>query len=79
MSLMFLCFLQESIKPVLKSGDPASRSAALQTLWTCMDACLRILSPFMPFLTEELYQRLPRQDERNESIIQCHYPLPEEV
>ncbi|XP_064091160.1 LOW QUALITY PROTEIN: valine--tRNA ligase-like [Macrobrachium nipponense] len=63
----------ESIKPVLKS-----REAPLQILWTCMDVCLRLLSPFMPFLTEELYQRLPQHCEKRDSILQCHCPQQDE-
>ncbi|XP_014117987.1 PREDICTED: valine--tRNA ligase, partial [Pseudopodoces humilis] len=37
-------------------GDP---EAARLTLLTCLDAGLRLLAPFMPFLAEELWQRLP--------------------
>ena len=29
--------------------------------YTCLDNGLRLISPFMPFLTEELFQRLPRR------------------
>uniref|UniRef100_A0A665VV08 Valine--tRNA ligase n=1 Tax=Echeneis naucrates TaxID=173247 RepID=A0A665VV08_ECHNA len=32
-----------------------------QTLYTCLEVGLRLLSPLMPFVTEELYQRLPRR------------------
>uniref|UniRef100_A0A671YNW0 Valine--tRNA ligase n=1 Tax=Sparus aurata TaxID=8175 RepID=A0A671YNW0_SPAAU len=32
-----------------------------QTLYTCLEVGLRLLSPLMPFVSEELYQRLPRR------------------
>lgn len=54
-------FLQECLKPVLNEGTPNEILAAKHTLYTTLDVGLRLLSPFMPFLTEELYQRLPRK------------------
>jgi len=39
---------------------------------------LRLLHPFMPFITEELWQRLPRRpDDKTPSIMVSAYPLPE--
>lgn len=64
----------ESIKPVMNWGSNEARSSAVQTLWTCVDVGLHVLSPFMPFLTEELYHRLPRNSQHLESIMQCEYP-----
>lgn len=32
-----------------------------QVLFSCADAGLRLLAPLMPFLAEELWQRLPRR------------------
>ncbi|KAK7019766.1 hypothetical protein SK128_026260, partial [Halocaridina rubra] len=68
----------ECIKPQLNKDNKERKFLILQTLWSCMDVGLRVLSPFMPFLTEELYQRLPRVSEKYESIIQCQYPLTKE-
>lgn len=48
----------EAIKPRLRDGDPAARAVATHVL----DVLFRLLHPFMPFLTEELWHRLP--DER---------------
>lgn len=46
--------------------------------YTCLENGLILLSPFMPFVTEELYQRLPRRrDESPPSI--CVTPYPEGV
>jgi valyl-tRNA synthetase len=45
----------ESIKSRLRDGEPAARSVALHVL----DTLLRLLHPFMPFVSEELWHRLP--------------------
>lgn len=52
----------ELIKPVVydKSDENrANRWAAQATLWIAIEAGLRILHPMMPFVTEELWHRLP--------------------
>jgi len=44
-------------------------------MYTCLDFALRLIHPFMPFLTEELYQRLPRRPNDNTpSIMLTSYP-----
>ncbi len=40
----------------------ADRQGARHTLWTVLHALARLLHPFMPFLSEELWQRLPGTD-----------------
>ncbi|KAG0081839.1 hypothetical protein BGZ90_003523 [Linnemannia elongata] len=52
----------EIIKPITEGSDLVAKRSAQDTLYTCLEAALRMLHPFMPFLTEELYQRLPRRD-----------------
>jgi valyl-tRNA synthetase len=49
----------EAIKPRLRDGDPAARAVSLHVL----DVVLRLLHPFMPFVTDELWHRLPGQRE----------------
>jgi valyl-tRNA synthetase len=49
----------EATKPIMKGTDEAKKEAALNTLYICLDAALKLLHPTMPYLTEELYQRLP--------------------
>ncbi|KAK7256894.1 hypothetical protein RIF29_30453 [Crotalaria pallida] len=51
----------EVIKPYFAGNDPkftSERRFAQDTLWFCLDNGLRLLHPFMPFVTEELWQRL---------------------
>lgn len=65
----------EQIKSALKTDDEKSIDAAKQTLYTCIDNILRLLHPFMPFITEELYQRLPRRAKQQApSICVDRYP-----
>jgi valyl-tRNA synthetase len=50
----------EMIKPRLRDDAPEpSRQAAAHTAITTLDVLLRLLHPFMPFITEECAQRLP--------------------
>ncbi|KAH9632901.1 hypothetical protein HF086_002723 [Spodoptera exigua] len=64
----------EYLKPVFASGSEEAQAAARRTLYTALELGLKLLSPFMPFLTEELYQRLPRKDTSCPSICVASYP-----
>ncbi|KAL6524885.1 Valine--tRNA ligase, mitochondrial 1 [Orobanche minor] len=69
----------ELIKPYFAGNNPAfasARRSAQDTLWLCLDYGLRLLHPFMPFVTEELWQRLPSKIDsiRKESIVISEYP-----
>ncbi|XP_054834511.1 valine--tRNA ligase, mitochondrial isoform X2 [Eublepharis macularius] len=71
----FCSVYMESTKPILNSRDPARLLSTRQTLYSCVDLALRLLSPFMPFLTEELWQRLPKVDSKSHpSICVARYP-----
>jgi valyl-tRNA synthetase len=58
--------------------DDALAHETRATLVHVLDASLRALHPLMPFVTEELWQRLPRAEGRAESIALAPYPTPEE-
>lgn len=62
------------MKPVFFNGTDDQKASARQTLFTCLDIGLRLISPFMPFISEELYQRLPRADSTI-SICIAAYPV----
>lgn len=64
----------ECLKPVFQFGTEAAKSSARQTLFTCLYNGLKLISPFMPFITEELFQRLPRADTNVLSICVSDYP-----
>ncbi|KAI4364514.1 hypothetical protein MLD38_020594 [Melastoma candidum] len=71
----------EAIKPYFAGEKPAfasERRSSQDTLWLCLETGLRLLHPFMPFVTEELWQRLPSAEgaTRKVSIMICDYPSP---
>ncbi len=49
----------ELSKPALYGSDEAAKQAVRATLTTVLDQTLRLLHPFMPFVTEEIWQALP--------------------
>eukprot|EP00250_Pteridium_aquilinum_P018434 c24085_g1_i3 orf=257-3421(-) len=61
-------------KETLESSN--LKKATQETLWICLDTGLRLLHPFMPFVTEELWQRLPqrRGSTAKASIMVAEYP-----
>ncbi|XP_063993364.1 valine--tRNA ligase isoform X2 [Diachasmimorpha longicaudata] len=64
----------EYLKPVFQSGTPEQVFTARKILFKILDMGLRLLSPFMPYITEELYQRLPRTELTYPSICVSPYP-----
>ena len=68
------------IHPRAAEGAAAAKQATRDTLWVCLEAGLRLLHPFMPFVTEELWQRLPRRPGQQQaaSIMVADYPAPVE-
>jgi valyl-tRNA synthetase len=59
-----------------KEGDKKRRTLTQQTLLEVLDSILRLLHPFMPFVTEEIWQQLPQRKE-NESIMIAEFPKPD--
>ncbi|MCA9538265.1 MAG: valine--tRNA ligase [Myxococcales bacterium] len=65
----------ELAKPVLYAADaPEARHATRHTLTRVLDAALRLLHPFMPFASEEIWQKLPLGADRPEALIIADYP-----
>ena len=61
----------EIIKPRL-AASAEERKTAQSVLLYVMENSLRLLHPFMPFITEELWQQLPHS---GESIMTAEYPV----
>lgn len=74
---LFLTNPQEAMKPMTdETASLVVKKSAQQTLYTCLDYGLKLLHPFMPFVTEELWQRLPRiPNDRTPSIMVSRYPV----
>jgi valyl-tRNA synthetase len=51
----------EWVKPDLQSDDKERAVVAWRNLFAVFEAALRLLHPFMPFLTEELWHQVPQQ------------------
>jgi len=66
----------EAMKPMVDESAPvATQKSARQTLYTCLDYGLRLLHPLMPFVTEELWQRLKRRpNDPTPSIMVSSFP-----
>jgi valyl-tRNA synthetase len=48
----------EMVKPVLSGADAPAADAARAILRRCLEQSLALLHPFMPFLTEEIWEKL---------------------
>lgn len=66
----------EATKPLFESdADESAKLSAQNTLYTCLEGGLKLLHPFMPYVTEDLWQRLPRRAEDTcETIMLASFP-----
>ncbi|MBC8578074.1 valine--tRNA ligase [Zhenhengia yiwuensis] len=62
----------EMVKPRLYNKEDATRHAALWTLKTVMINVLKMLHPYIPFITEEIFMGL---QDREESIMISNWPV----
>src|SRR2546428_12078214 len=56
-------YLEIAKLSLYRAESPARRARTQATLVRVLEATLRLLHPFMPFITEELWQRLPHHGE----------------
>ena len=69
----------ELAKGRLTGADGAAKRAAQATLVFVLDHSLRLLHPFMPFVTEEIWQKLPLRERPARSIMVAPYPEPADL
>jgi len=68
----------ELIKPHLyQDQDPKRKTITQQTLLEVLDGILRLLHPFMPYVTEEIWQQLPLPDKGGSLMVKL-LPIPDE-
>ena len=62
----------EMAKPRLYNKEEAAQRAVAQyVLWEVLEGTMRLLHPFMPFITEEIWQHLPHE---GSSIMKASWP-----
>ncbi|KAL4798237.1 valyl-tRNA synthetase mitochondrial precursor [Aspergillus venezuelensis] len=66
----------ENSKTLLAPELPQEvQESAKQTLYTALEGALTMIHPIMPFISEELWQRLPRRDgDKTISIMRARFP-----
>ena len=64
----------EMIKPALQSAAHPDAPATRQTVIETLETTMRLLHPFMPFITEEIWQTIPHE---GDSIVVQRYPVPD--
>lgn len=61
----------ELTKPRLNGGDAAAKEGAERVLLYVLTDILKLLHPFMPYITEEIFQAIPHE---GEALIVAPYP-----
>ena len=59
----FCSWYVEMSKSALNGDDEKAKKGAQSTLYVVLNAIVRLLSPFMPFVCDEIYQTLPHTEE----------------
>lgn len=61
---------------MILEGTPAQKKSAQDTLYTALEGALLLIHPFMPFITEELWQRLPRRPlDTTRTVCKAAFPV----
>ena len=64
----------ELAKTRLQSGDETAQGARQVLVWV-MTGVLKLLHPFMPYITEEIWQTLPHTEEDQKALMVSPYPV----
>ena len=67
----FAAEIIEESKPIFKAGGEAAASRSA-TLYALLTTSLTLLHPFMPFVTEAIWQQLPKKE--NDMLMVAKWP-----
>jgi valyl-tRNA synthetase len=67
-------YLEIAKRTLYQKDDAVARAVTQQTLVETLDTTLRLLHPFMPFISEDIWQRLPRAAGGPASIMVAAFP-----
>ncbi len=59
----------ELLKPIFMGDDEAAKAEAQATAAYCLDEIYKILHPFMPFMTEELWTLTAGEDAKRDTVL----------
>ncbi len=66
---IFCDWYLELIKPILAGDDETSKAETRATVAWVLDQILKLLHPFMPFITEELWAHMVEHGEKRRSLL----------
>ncbi|MBI1802305.1 MAG: class I tRNA ligase family protein, partial [Chloroflexi bacterium] len=69
-------YVRRSRRRFWRTTSDADKRAAYATLYECLVTLSKLMAPFTPFLSEEIYQNLVRSVDQNapESVHHCDFP-----
>lgn len=72
-------YIRRSRRRFWKSESDSDKEAAYSTLYACITTLLRLLAPFIPFMSEEIYQNVVRSVDPKSptSVHHCSWPSPD--
>jgi isoleucyl-tRNA synthetase len=73
-------YVRRSRRRFWKSEKDEDKNAAYTTLYTCLTTLTKLLTPFIPFVSEEMYQNLVRSVDKSapESVHHNDWPVADE-
>lgn len=71
-------YIRRSRRRFWKSENDLDKRQAYETLYAVLHKLIRVAAPFIPFITEEIYQNL-RTESMSESVHLCDFPVADET
>ena len=75
----FCDYYLEEVKYRVYGSDEESKAAAAYCLRHCLLTTLKLLAPFAPFVTDEIYREMFAKEEGKKSLHECSWPASEEA